>query len=283
VCLTGGEPHLHPNFVKIVKLLRERTNSKIILCTNGFLLSKYLDKIANCVDAYLISLDSATAEGYKNIRGVDWFETVIKLPKLIKEKNPSAYVAFSCVIQKKNFTELEDILKLANKTGADYMGFTLPTLVPGAFGWGKVAKSVKDRVIPNSSEIIKLESIIERLIRLDSKLKNIKIIQSAAGIRAYINQFRYEAGETDSPPHARCPVPFQEIVLDEKGFLRPCFILPPICKYEKDKDPVNRREMLNFRRNFYEMTTSPTPCYSCYIRLLHQYAEDEVSKNKKHR
>jgi MoaA/NifB/PqqE/SkfB family radical SAM enzyme len=271
IYLTGGEPLLHPNFYEIAKMLRENTRCKITLCTNGFLIPNFIDKIYPFFDAYIISFDAHTKSLYHKIRGVDWFQSIKKVPKLIKKKNPNVKIAFTCVIQKLNFKYLKKILIYADSIGCDFMGFTLPTLTKGGFGWKRIPSKLKRTTFLNRKEIGQLKRIIEEILKIEKKLR-IKIIQPPDGLREYPLQLGYEIG-INKPVPVECPLPFQEIVLDENGLIRPCYILPPLYKFKKNQDPVNNEIMSAFRDNF--LKNPPKACYSCYIRLLHRHLNNQ--------
>lgn len=272
IYITGGEPLLHPNFYEMVKVLREETKSKMTLCTNGFLIPKFIDKISHLFDAYIISFDGDTRETYCSIRGVDWFNTILKVPKLIKNKNPDARIAFTCVIQRRNYKILEKILRKADEIGCDFMGFTLPTLVPHAFGWKTIPSQIRRNTLLTKKEIEELKRIIEKVIALEKKL-NIELIQPWSALTEYPLQLEYELG-IRSPLPVECPIPFQEIVIDENERIRPCYILPPIDIFKSGRDPVNSPRLLKFRVRFLEHI--PFACYHCYIRLLHRHIEKKL-------
>ncbi len=69
--LTGGEPLLHPDFVKIITGISQRCPEvSMILSTNGILLEQYLSEIRNSgIRKIRIHVDTVLAENYKKTTG----------------------------------------------------------------------------------------------------------------------------------------------------------------------------------------------------------------------
>jgi GTP 3',8-cyclase len=78
--LTGGEPLLFPQLLRLIKDIRKIKEIKnISLTTNGVLLDKYLDGLrALDIDSINISLDCLSFEKYKMITGHDYSARVYK-------------------------------------------------------------------------------------------------------------------------------------------------------------------------------------------------------------
>ncbi len=70
VTLTGGEPFMHPEIIKIVKLLR-RNNIEISICTNATLVSEeHVMELANIGNVHFnVSLDGFSVETHGIFRG----------------------------------------------------------------------------------------------------------------------------------------------------------------------------------------------------------------------
>ena len=68
--LLGGEPTLHPDLSKVIKLSRKMGFQSITVDTNGYLFHDILEKVTpEEVDVFSFSLDGATAETNDMIRG----------------------------------------------------------------------------------------------------------------------------------------------------------------------------------------------------------------------
>ena len=75
-----GEALLHPDFIKFLSKIKTKVKGKILLATNGSLLTeKISDAVSEIgIDFISFSLDSINEETYKKIRGVDTLKTVLK-------------------------------------------------------------------------------------------------------------------------------------------------------------------------------------------------------------
>jgi radical SAM protein with 4Fe4S-binding SPASM domain len=83
--LTGGEPTLHRDFVKILRL-SAKEGLRIELVTNGTLLERFVETLAQAnVHRIIVSLDGFKKE-YEAIRGYSW-ERVVRNIRLLVEKD----------------------------------------------------------------------------------------------------------------------------------------------------------------------------------------------------
>lgn len=77
VTFTGGEATLHPNFTDIVATAK-KLDLKVGVLSNGLLWTQeMIDEVKSSIDEVQISIDGFDAESYKQVRGVDTFETVL--------------------------------------------------------------------------------------------------------------------------------------------------------------------------------------------------------------
>lgn len=114
--LSGGEPFLHPNFIKILKLL-EKEEIMYTIYTNGSYLSekncsilkklKYLKKIKVSIEG------SKEINDY--IRGKDSFNNVIKNCKNINSK----LIEFNLTLNRYNYKHIFDLVKELNKNNLE--------------------------------------------------------------------------------------------------------------------------------------------------------------------
>lgn len=123
--LGGGEPLLRPDIVEIVKEIKKR-DFALSLTTNATLLSKKM--IENLIKVGLkhivISLDSSFPEIHDEMRGVNGtFKKVIQSIKDIRTISNKTKISVNTLITKKNFTHLNDIVKLSNALKVDVINF----------------------------------------------------------------------------------------------------------------------------------------------------------------
>ncbi len=115
--ITGGEPLIRKDIIKIIKRIKNiREIKEIALTTNGTLLKKYFKqlKIAG-LDRINVSLDTLNKKKYKMITGGN-IENVIEG---LKEASKYFYpIKINFLAMKINIEELEDMLNFCKEIGA---------------------------------------------------------------------------------------------------------------------------------------------------------------------
>lgn len=129
VSLSGGEPHLHPEFEKIVEIIVQYGYSWHF-GSNGQRTEPYLPLIELYKENFhyvSLSIDGATEEINDSIRGKGTFKKVMCSAKEYISKGHSLRIGTS--LNQKNKHQLEDFIKLAVELGANQIGFsgTIPT------------------------------------------------------------------------------------------------------------------------------------------------------------
>jgi radical SAM protein with 4Fe4S-binding SPASM domain len=82
-----GEALLHPSFLEMMRLLREKTRARIQLATNALLLSRAVSKelLGLPVDFISFSLDASTEETYKQVRpGGDFHRVMANIEDFLR-------------------------------------------------------------------------------------------------------------------------------------------------------------------------------------------------------
>jgi radical SAM protein with 4Fe4S-binding SPASM domain len=129
VTLSGyGEPLLNPRLFDMVRLLKQM-GTTVNTTTNGFLLDRFIgDALSSGIDQISVSLDAATEEAYRAIRGNDYFNKVTdNIRALVLERKktsrglPLLRAAF--VIQNNNLNEVELFVRFAHSLGIDGIHF----------------------------------------------------------------------------------------------------------------------------------------------------------------
>jgi SynChlorMet cassette radical SAM/SPASM protein ScmF len=124
--LTGGEPLLHPDFIRFVDLIREKELG-LVIETNGTLmtasLAHYL-KEKSTLRHISISLDGATPETHDPFRGVKGsFEKAVQGIHYLVEAGYHPQVIMS--VHDGNVDEIEALVQLAENLGAGSVKFNL--------------------------------------------------------------------------------------------------------------------------------------------------------------
>lgn len=141
ILIGGGEPLGHPSTIELIKKLGEN-GIQIGLTTNGTLMGRYIDIIAEYVSWTRVSMDVATDEMFKNLRptktGKSKFNIVLENMRNLAKKKKGV-LGYSFLIRTKadglienpagsnigliehtNIYEIYDAAKLAKEIGCDY-------------------------------------------------------------------------------------------------------------------------------------------------------------------
>lgn len=129
----GGELFIHDDYMKIIANAKEYFPNlkEIWLYSNGLLFDeKNWSKVAWLGENYefkiFISLDAATKETYLKIRrGSNW-ERVMNHLKMLSEKRKNKkyhQLIFAFCVQKDNYKEMPDFVRMAKEIGADAVHF----------------------------------------------------------------------------------------------------------------------------------------------------------------
>jgi SynChlorMet cassette radical SAM/SPASM protein ScmF len=126
VKLTGGEPLLHPDFVKIVDVLREKKMG-LTIETNGTLMTQdlaYYLKNNSTLAHISVSVDGAKSATHDPFRGVKGsFEKACNGINYLVEAGYRPQVIMS--LHFGNVDEIEELVRLAEKMGAGSVKFNL--------------------------------------------------------------------------------------------------------------------------------------------------------------
>jgi SynChlorMet cassette radical SAM/SPASM protein ScmF len=126
VKLTGGEPLLHPDFIRIIDLLREKDLS-LTIETNGTLLTKSLVsylKEKSTLDFISVSLDGTTPDSHDSFRGVKGsFDKTCQAVRYLVEVGHSPQIIMS--LHAGNLHEIEAMARMAEGIGARSVKFNL--------------------------------------------------------------------------------------------------------------------------------------------------------------
>jgi len=112
----GGEPLLNPNFNLMVQLAHS-LGFQIGLVTNGVLLNR-VENLENFL-FIRVSLDAHNREDYKKVKGMDYFDRVLKNIKNGLKRNK--IIGLSYVVGPHNNKDLYKAEDLANELGVSYL------------------------------------------------------------------------------------------------------------------------------------------------------------------
>lgn len=230
VSITGGEPTLHPNLPEIVALIRAEGIAITLITSTSNLASVY-NQIAAYVDTYMFSLDGADRSQYIKTRGIDLFDQVVAWPAKVKQRSRcQSQVVFSCVIQKANAFDLENIYDISCKSGADGISFRVPDTTSHAFGRnGVVSRPTMAAISFDPEELESIGSQLERILSRDEEIHHLN--QDRAFLMSIENRLRVMTGQAPLKNNERCWAPQSSVVITADQKLKPCFFCRPVFQY----------------------------------------------------
>lgn len=193
ILIGGGEPLMHPAIGGFMRYLGEN-DIHLGITTNGTLIDKYLEIIAEFSSWTRISMDAATAKTFDRLRparsGTSQFRHVLnnmkKLAKIQKGK-----MGFSFLIRTEadgfgiqpNIREIYDAALLAREIGCDYFEVKPSYQYAGGIDHALVVHS-EERMREAKEEIRRLDALatdsfrIMKAINLEDSLNGVKTIQT---------------------------------------------------------------------------------------------------------
>lgn len=169
ICICGGEPLLKKELIyKIcnnVKSISESTSLNMV--TNGYYLTREVAKKlkASGINLVQISLDGATPLSHNWLRKNDKaFEKAISAIELLKENKVTVNVA--CTPTKKNFEEINEIIRICTKLGVNEIRFQ-PLMLMGRASTNLKEYQLTDFEYHKLSRLINKESERNKNIKLE--------------------------------------------------------------------------------------------------------------------
>lgn len=158
-----GEPLIYPNLIDFIKYAKIEERMSVGLITNGSLLNKNGEELANLCSYIRISLDACTPETHKKIHGSDDFDRIIENIKLIVGKKAQIGVQF--VFCEDNASEAIAMASFVKELGVDYLQYKpvvyygkKEQLLKGAgFDYQNIIKQADD----NFKVVVKIEEFNE--------------------------------------------------------------------------------------------------------------------------
>ena len=208
-----GEPLLHPDIVEIVKSYKLK-GAFVSIITNGMLLSENISNglVENNLDQLVISIDSADDVLFRKIRRGADLNTVkenikrINEVKRLKDRlNPAIHM--NVVVQRSNFYELIDLVRLARELDIYFITFSPITT-------HEHISEIKDEGL--SSRIKDWKSLIEKCAK----------VSESYGVSINIERLYHVLNESDPEvvykEKVPCPEPFNFMGIRANGDIYPC-------------------------------------------------------------
>jgi len=118
-----GEPMMSKPFWEVIDRLQGKKAPLISFNTNGLLMTEenVMRLMRAPIFAISVSLDAATPETYRDIRGGNFETALAGIERLVEHARPDAHIVMTYVLMKRNITELADYVKLAAKLGVKFV------------------------------------------------------------------------------------------------------------------------------------------------------------------
>ncbi len=221
VVLSGGEPLLHPQWAEIAATLRA-TRLRLWLLTAGLALARHAERAAELCETITVSLDGATPETYRAIRGVDAFAAVTEGVRAAVAAGVP--VTLRCTVQRDNYTELAALVDLGHALGAKQVSF-LAVDVSTHVAFAR-AEDYNHTMALRPDDLARFAAVLDALERTHAAdFAGGFIAESPAKLRRLHQYFAALIGAAVFPPVA-CNAPRFSAVIGADGHLQPCYFIP---------------------------------------------------------
>jgi MoaA/NifB/PqqE/SkfB family radical SAM enzyme len=220
VLLSGGEPLVHPHWHEVAGTLRE-AGLRLWLLTAGLSLARHADQVCELCERVTVSLDGATPETYRAIRGVDGFDAVCKgIRAAVARGLP---VTLRCTVQRGNFRELPGLVRLALALGVEQISF-LAVDVSTHVAFAR-AEDYERTMALRPDDLPAFAAVLDELERdFAPELARGFIAERPAKLRRLHQYFAALLGQ-GSFPTVRCNAPRFSAVIGADGHLQPCYFI----------------------------------------------------------
>ena len=205
VKLQGGEPTIMRNCKEFSLLARDYPNLKLSITTNGIHLSDFwLETLVHQGRFVNFSLNAARKESYdKIVKFGNFTKAVGNIQRLVNARQGgSLAISMSMIILPANVRDIAEFLRLGISLGMEEINYGFDPLLSFR---GLPPKPELRRILDEAFEIL-----AQGGVRSD-------------GLEVWANQVGYPVvGPVRARLRARCPLPFQNLVVDERGDVRVC-------------------------------------------------------------
>ncbi len=267
VVLSGGEALMHSNLWALCELLR-RLPVRITLLSTGLLLKRYAQEVVRWCDEVIVSLDGSRRV-HDEIRNVPQaYDRLAEGVAALRAIDPDFRIIGRCVIQRRNYFDLPNIIAAAHDIGLDQISFLAVDVSTTAFNrptpWSD--ERIAD-VALGPNEVAEFQRILEQTItHYANDFASGFIAESPEKLRRLAQYFAALNGDGEFPPTV-CNAPWVSAVVEADGTVRPCFFHRSLGNiYQRPLDEIlNSAAAIAFRREL-DVRSDPI-CRKCVCTL----------------
>lgn len=267
IVLSGGEPLMHSDFVRIAELFRSE-GIRLTLLTTGLLLSKYADSVARSFDEVIISLDGPRDVHDKIRRVSGAFDRIHDGITALRQHTTAPAIRARTTVQKENFHHLLGTIAAARELGLDSISFLAADLTSTAFNREFVWPVSRQEQVGLTCEDVEIlgEEIEQIVLRHSADIASGFIAESSDKLNQIVHHFE-EHLDLRQPCSPLCNAPWVSAVVEANGDVRPCFFHPVIGNLNEKSfmDTVNGPRAIAFRESL-DMPSNST-CQRCVCSL----------------
>lgn len=248
---TGGEPLLHPEIFEICELFFQK-GINLALLTNGLLLEKFARQVAKYFSKVFVSFDGSNDRILKEIRGVNAYERIATGINRLKSNGHVTNIIGRSIIQKKNYTDLPNIVKKAKEIGFDRISFLPADVTSTAFGRnGQTQNLAKEEILLDVNDLNIFKNILHDFFKSNPQdFQSGFVVESQEKLLRLHQYYGAMIGMCEFPV-VHCNAPWVSLVIEADGTVKPCFFLDPIGNIRNNplEKIANSERLRKFRRN----------------------------------
>lgn len=267
VVLSGGEALMHTNLWTLCALLKELPVA-ITLLSTGLLLKRHAADVARWCDDVIVSLDGSREvhDAIRDIPGA--FDRLAEGVAALQAHDPRPRITARCVVQRRNFFDLPNVIAAAHAIGLDQLSFLAADVSTTAFN--RPAPWSDERVADvalSPNEVAAFARLVEETIasQPDDFARGF-IAETPVKLRRLPRYFAALNGDGAFPPTV-CNAPWVSTVIEADGTVRPCFFHRALGNIHDRplEEILNSDDAIAFRRQL-DVRTDPI-CRKCVCTL----------------
>lgn len=267
IVLSGGEALMHANLWSLCALLKS-IDVKVSLLSTGLLLQRHAPEVVRWCDDVTVSLDGSR-DVHNSIRNVPHaYDRLAAGVAALKALRPSLRITARCVLQRRNFFDLPNIIAAGHALGLDQISFLAADVSSSAFNrplaWGE--ERVAD-VALSAAETVAFTNVVEMTIqRAEADFASGFIAEDAEKLRRLPRYYAALNGDGDFPA-ITCNAPWVSTVIEADGSVRPCFFHRTLGNIHEQplEQILNSSDAIAFRRGL-DVRRDPI-CRRCVCTL----------------